>query len=108
MIKIYLHTLVFTKVTYVIVVEYMQAFLSRDKNVIFFWLKKVFANMWFDHVVLGSGIGGTLIKGSIFETYIDTFIFIYVCLIYMNLDIYQIPNKMEGMSWNFNALNTKT
>jgi hypothetical protein len=37
----------------------------------------------------------------------DTFIFIYVCLISMNLDIYSTPNTMEGNKLTFNVLNTK-
>lgn len=37
----------------------------------------------------------------------DTFIFIYVCLISTNLDIYPIPNTMEGNKQTFNVLNTK-
>ena len=55
--NIYLRTISLSNSPLQVVGKCLQRTLVNNLFFMFFWLKKVFANMWFDHVMLEGGIG---------------------------------------------------
>lgn len=55
--NIYVHTIILPNLPMRVVVKCLQSTLVNNLFFMFFWLQKVFANMWFDHMTLEGDIG---------------------------------------------------